>query len=285
MDLNVYIQLIFLCVINIIFTFFGIISNTLVIVSFRQSSHLRKKLCHFMIMVLSCFDLVAIITNHPGLLLYLISWLREDHDLLSIWWTYLELVIAFLGPSLSAFLVMSIERYLGTYYPLFHRTSVTRRRLLTFLAILLIYQITLHVISTNDIIIPRPIILILFYTTVWPPMLYLNAKLFKISRKVRRGNATSPEKRTTIDLKSISTCSLVVACLVALSIPSIPYIIFNINGENRQGSNARLSRIWGTTIFTINGTFNSLIFFWKNKVLRTEGIKILKALKGRLVGS
>ena len=270
---------------NIIFTFSGIISNTLVIVSFWKSSQLRKKLCHFMIMVLSCFDLVAVITNHPGLLLYLIAWLKEDHDLLSIWWTYLELIIAFLGTSLSALLLMSIERYLGVYYPIFHRTSVTRRRLPTFLAILLIYQITLHVISTNDIIICRPIILIIFCMTVCPPLLYLNAKLFKISRKVRRGNATSPEKRTTMDLKSISTCLLVVACLVVLSIPASVYVFFNINVTNTQGSSARLSRIWVTTIHTIKSSFNSLIFFWKNKVLRTEGIKVLKTLKGRHVGS
>ena len=270
---------------NIIFTFFGIISNTLVIVSFWKSSQFRNKLCHFMIIVLSSFDLVAIITNHPGLLLYLISWLKEDHDLLSIWWTYLELVVAFLGFSFLALLVMSIERYLETYYPIFHRTSVTRRRLLTFLAILLIYQIILHVISTNDIIIPRPLSITIFNTTLCPLMLYLNAKLFKISRKVRRGNATSPEKRTTVDLKSISTCLCVVACLVVLSIPISVYAVFNINVKNKQGSSAKLSRIWATTIFTINGTFNSLIFFWKNKVLRTEGIKILKTLKYRLVGS
>ena len=160
-----------MCIVNIIFTFSGIVSNTLVIVSFWKSSQLRKKLCHFMIMVLSCFDLVAVITNHPGLLLYLISWLKEDHDLLSIWWTYLELVIAFLGTSLSALLVMSIERYLGVYYPIFHRTSVTRHRLLIFLAILLIYQSTLHVISTNDMIIPRPLKIIIFNTTLFPPLL------------------------------------------------------------------------------------------------------------------
>ena len=77
MDLNVYIQLIFLCVVNIIFAFSGLILNKLVIVSFLKSSQLRKKLCHFMIMVLSCSDLVAVITNHPGLMLFIIAWLRE----------------------------------------------------------------------------------------------------------------------------------------------------------------------------------------------------------------
>ena len=128
MDSNVYIQLTFLCVVNIIFAFSGTVLNTLVIVSIWKSSLLRKKLCHFMIMVLSCFDLVSIVTIHPGVLLYLISWLREDHDLFFKMTIYLDFVCMPLGFFLFTHLVMNIERYLGAYYPIFHRTSVTRRR-------------------------------------------------------------------------------------------------------------------------------------------------------------
>ena len=47
MHLNNYIQLIFLCVVNIIFTFSGIVSNTLAIVSIWKSSQLRKKIMPF----------------------------------------------------------------------------------------------------------------------------------------------------------------------------------------------------------------------------------------------
>ena len=81
-----------------------------------------------MIMVLSCFDLVAIITHHPGIMLYLICWLREDYHSLYTWWMYLNFVVVLLGFSFQVRLVMSIERYLGAFYPIFHRTSVTRRR-------------------------------------------------------------------------------------------------------------------------------------------------------------
>ena len=285
MDLFFHIQLIFLCVVNIVFTFSGIVSNTLVIASYWKSSQLRKKLCHFMIMALSCFDLVTIVTNYPGVFYYLISWLREDYDLLLGVWVYLDFVGMFIGFSFYVLLVLSIERYLGAYYPIFHRTSVTRRRLLTLLAILLVVQITLNTIHINDIILSRSVCLIIFIITVFPPLAYLNLKLFKISKKVRRRNVTSAKKRTRINLKSISTCVLVVACLLVLSIPASIYIVFHINIENRRASNVRLSFIWVRTIYVVNCTFNSLIFFWKNKVLRTEGIKILKTFKDRLVGS
>ena len=215
MDLNVYIQLIFLFVVNIIFTFSGIISNTLVIISIWKSSQLRKKLCHFLIMVLSCFDLLAAVTNEPGILIYLISWLGQDYDLLPTWQMYLDFVVVFLAFSFYALFVMIIERYLGAYYPISHRTSVTRRRLLTLLGILLIFHITLHVISTNDMIISRPFAYVIFIGVLFPPLVYLNFKLFKISSEMRRKKATLPEKRARINIKSISACLLVVVCLIS----------------------------------------------------------------------
>jgi hypothetical protein len=43
--------------------------------------------------------------------------------------------------------------------------------------------------------------------------------------------------------------------------------------------------VWSSSVWAMNSTFNSLIFFWKNKVLRTEGVKILKTLKYRIFGS
>ena len=92
MDLNVYIQLIFLCGVSIIFTFSGIVLNALVIASIWKSSPLRKKLCHFMVMVLSCFDLATLLTNCPAAIFLLISWLGEDYDPLFKVRKYLEFV-------------------------------------------------------------------------------------------------------------------------------------------------------------------------------------------------
>ena len=284
MGLILFIQLIFLCVVNIIFTFSGIVLNTLVIVSFWKSSQLRKKLCHFTIMVLSCFDLVAVVTNHSATLFYLIAWLSDDYDLLVNSSLYVDFVTIFYVYSFFALLLMSFERYLGAYYPIFHRRSVTRRRLLTLLAILLIFFTSLYVISTNDMIIARHVVILVFIVVSSPPLLYMNFKLFKISRYLRR-TKISPGEKTTLNLKSISTCLLVVACLVILSISAIAYVVFDIISENKLAFSVKLSHVWATTTWNMNCTFNSLIFFWKSKVLRNEGKKMLKALKDRLFGS
>ena len=283
MDLNVYIQLIFLCVVNIIFTFSGIVLNTLVIASFWKSSQLRKKLCQFMIMVLSCFDLFAVVTNHPGILVYLIFWLREDYDSLPKVKIYLLCSSVFLSISFVILLVMSIERYLGAYRPIFHRTSVTKRRLLILLAILLIPTATMNIISRNGLVISCAVFAAIFMGLFLPPFIFVNFKLFNISRKVHRERAVSPEKRTTLNLKNISTPLWAVACLILVSIPNSFYIAFNL--AEKTANTSRVSSTWAITSATMNCTLNSLIFFWKNKVLRAEGIKILKTLKHRLVRS
>jgi hypothetical protein len=157
MDSKDYFQLIFLCVVNIIFTFSGIVLNTLVIASFLMSSQFRKKLCNFMIMVLSCVDFLAVIANHPVFVLYLVFWLTENYDLLHKIEIYAHFATMILGYSFLALLVMNIERYLAVYYPIFHRTSVTRRRLLTLLATSFILFTTSMTLSANHMVISKKV--------------------------------------------------------------------------------------------------------------------------------
>ena len=269
--------------VNIIFTFSGIISNTLVIISFWKSSQLQKKLCHFMIVVLSFFDLVTVVTIYPGILLYLVSWLREDYDLLLKMRIYLHNFEGILGVSFLALLVMNIERYLGTYYPIFHHTFVTKRRLLTLLAILLIPTTVIYIISRNGFLIQDTVYLMIFIALYFLPFIFVNFKLFIIARKVHRERAVLPGRRTRINSKNVSTGLWAVACLTLSFIPNSFYIAFSL--AEKSISTVRLSFIWALTSVTINSTLNSLIFFWKNKVLRTEGMNILRTLKHRLVGS
>ena len=65
MESYYFINLIFIFAVNVFFFFSGICLNSLVILSFWRSVQLRKKLCYFMIMVLSCCDLLAVLTNNP----------------------------------------------------------------------------------------------------------------------------------------------------------------------------------------------------------------------------
>ena len=283
MDLKLLIQLIFLFILNIIFFFSGVVLNTLVIITILKSTQLRKKLCHFMIMVLSCCDLLSVVTYNVGLIVYFIIWLTENNsDLPAKLSIFSNVKLLPAGLSMLALLVMCIKRYLGVYYPIFHKTSVTRRRLLTLFTIFIILPTTLIIISINDLIISAAVALDVFDAIYLPPFIFFNYKLFKISRKIRRQNATG--KRRKIRSKNINTCLLVVACLVFSSIPICFYVVFS-SVEGLTSDNARLSAVWVVAACVMNCSFNCLIFFWKNKVLRDEGIKmIIKNIKDLVFG-
>ena len=77
METNIFINALFLCLVNVAFMVVGIFLNTVVIISLWRSSQLRKKLCYFMILVLSCFDLAVVAIAHPLLILSTILWSIE----------------------------------------------------------------------------------------------------------------------------------------------------------------------------------------------------------------
>ena len=142
MEIVYFVNLIFILGVNVLFFFSGICLNSLVIVSFWRSVQLRKKLCYFTIMILSCCDLLAVLTSHPVTALRAVLWLNEKSGV----YPRRQLVffhkqyITFTGFSLLALLVISVDRYLATHYPILHRRSVTKGKLLTlftFLAIII----------------------------------------------------------------------------------------------------------------------------------------------------
>jgi hypothetical protein len=139
-----FINLIFIFAVNVFFFFSGICLNSLVILSFWRS-----------VQLLSCCDLLAVLTNSPLIAFMSMSWLTGKLDVNATW---LHISIrstgSFLVFSLFALLVINFDRYLSTPYPIFHRTSVTKRRLLTLLAILMIIvEIPLKVMTVNDFVI------------------------------------------------------------------------------------------------------------------------------------
>ena len=232
-------------------------------------------------MILSCCDLLVVLTSHPLGALIAMLWLTGKFDVLDVYlsWVYISTWVAasFVAFSLFALLVMNFDRYLATYHPIFHRTSVTKRKLLTLFAILSILGLTLVLSTVNDFIFSFHVALLICLIILIPPMIFINYKLFIIARKSRRNNGISPEMKKTFSLKNISSCLLAVACFVVLSIPAFVYIGLSITTkESSTLIYVRILALWSRTIASMNSTCNCLIFYWKNKILRAEGIKLLK---------
>ena len=254
------VNLIFMFVVSILFFFSGICLNSLVIVSFWRSVQLRKKLCYFTVMVLSCCDMLVVLTNHPLTGLVAMLWLTEKLGIYPHWmFISLKLSSIFIGFSLLALLVMNFDRYLATYYPIFHRTSVTKAKLSTFLVILMIVEIVLVLMSVNDYVISYLDAVLAFFIFYFLSMLFINYKLFVIAKKSR--NRISPEMKKSFSFKSVSSCLLVVACVVVLSIPTFIYTGQRITAKEKEYSldSVYLAGVWAQTICSMNSTFNCLI--------------------------
>ena len=189
------INLILIFVLNICFFFSGVRLNSVVIISFWRSAQLRKRLCYFMIMVLSSFDLLALFTNSPTLSVVSMLWMTEVLDINSTRpHVALKVTNIFLAFSLFALLVMNFDRYLATSYPIFHRTSVTKGRLLTLLAILIFIEVTLAMTSLSDQFIRfHQLLVLIIFILLTPPTIFINFKLFLIIRSRQRINRITPE--------------------------------------------------------------------------------------------
>ncbi len=282
MEFSYFINLILIFTLNVLFFVSGICLNSLVILSFWRSAQLRKKSCYLMIMVLSCFDLLACLTSNPLVVLTTMLALTGKLDVYPSWLDIsLNLSSLFFCFSLVALLVMSIDRYLGTYYPIFHRTSVTKGKLLTLIAILNIFGLLLELLSVNNYVISGQEHTLICLVTRYLPMLFINYKLFIIARKSRRNNGISSEMKKTLSLKNISSCLLAAACILVLSIPWSVYIGLGINSKKTTtlSDSVNLAQLWARTFVSMNSTCNCLIFYWKNKILRTEGMKLIKGMK------
>ena len=113
-------------------------------------------------------------------------------------------------------------------------------------------------------------------------MFFINYKLFRVAIKSRRNNKISPEiKNLPFSLKNISSCLLVVACLMGLSIPALLHIVLRLTSKEKESTldHAGLTALWARTTGSMNSTFNCLIFYWKDKTLRTEGGKVIKSME------
>lgn len=278
-ELEYFINMIFVYFINVLFFFSGICLNSLVILTFWRSSQLRKKLCYFMIMVLSCFDLLAALVNIPLSVLTAMLWLTGKLGVYAKWvHTYGLVANILVGMSLKALLVMNFDRYLAISHPMFHRTSVTKSKLLILLAAVNIVDVSMLMLT--DLLLSFAVYLLIWFTILYLPMIFINYKLFTISRKKNR-NRLPPGLKKTFSFKNLSSCLLAVAFFVVFYIPSLVYIGLRMTSPEvtHRMNDAELAALWGRTTSSMNGTFNCLIFFWKDVVLRNEAMKVVKTMK------
>ena len=282
------------CVVHIIFAIAGTILNSLVLYILWKSTKMRSKLSYFVIMFLSSVDLAVIIIVHSTFLLQAINELNGTPN--CIYKTsYTFSLFFFTGISISTLLLLNIERYTAIIHPFWHRTTVTKRRLIFIWTILWLIvavdTVFLYLYWALSAIITIIIILTLCCTT-----LFTYASIFRVARKRKGATACNTLGHHTNsgnchgevsgnmaaflrELKVAKTYFLIVILAFVCFLPT--GILFGINGFKSSWSETETEQItiaftWIVTFTSMNSTLNCLIFFWANRMLRREAVKHFK---------
>jgi hypothetical protein len=237
----------------------------------------------------SCFDLAVVTITHPLLIVSTIlsHGQEEMNEILPVIKTIYFVVC---GSSMFALLTLNVERFLALTCPFSHRTLVTKTRLLCFQAFWTVIMLGLSLLAffinskTFVDICGTVIVLSLLFLFI-----YSNYKIFKIAKSKREDERVVSTTATSVDenrktgilnLKHISTCSLAVGCFFCCFCPYVIYAALGLASETLLSeSQFLLFYLWSGTFCSLNSTFNCVIFFWRNSVLRREGIKIVNALR------
>jgi hypothetical protein len=245
-----------------------------------------------MILVLSCFDLAVVSITHPFLIVCTIYFFicEETDEVREARRVSIFFLLYF--SSMFALFTLNVERFLALTCPFFHQTSVTKTRIVCFQAFV---TIILAGLSPFLYFIPRTfgnILAVVIVLSLLLLFIYSNYKIFVIAKSKRederlaltRGTAMDESrKKQTLNLKTVSTCSLAVGCFFLWSCPQIIASVLRLASEtpffDRQ---VLFFNLWSNTFLSINSTFNCLIFFWRNTILRREGMKIVDAFRIRI---
>ena len=135
----------------------------------------------------------------------------------------------------------------------------------------------------NNVLISNQVAVLIFFILVVPPMLFINCSLLKVLVTRRRGyiNEVATNIMNSYSSKKISNPLLAIACFVMLSIPVFVYVALKLHGSDDTSkfkNRGDIVGLWAKTIIAGNSTLNCIIFFWRNKTLRLEGLKIVKTL-------
>lgn len=268
-----YINHIVACVVNIIIIISTVLLNTGTIIAYWKSTQLRKKMSYFLVMLQSCADLTNGLFGNAGFVLMLVKDILHDSDCKAN--ITVDLTSScFVALSFVTLILLNIERYLTIVHPFYARNKVTKSRLLLAAVVLwsLAFAVTVPCKMFSQTIsdyLSGITILVVIMASV-----YFYTAIYFASRRTAHGCRSEQEMRSEArkaqDIKLAKSCAIVVGCTFLCY---TPYAIFCLPIFR---SNVRwLVLYWAVTLGCASSSLNSLIFFWRNPVLRKEARNIL----------
>ena len=284
---KVFINYITLCVIVTALLSLTTCLNSITAMAYWKSTELKRKMAHFLIMVLSLNDLAVGIICCP---LLVAMFARELLGKFSCFLSGIQLfgLLVTCGCSFATLFMMNLERYLAIVHPIFHRTKVTKARLVKCLIVLWLsaLALTFFTFYRPDVISK---LLSLQMSLSMAALVFIYVRIYiactrssKIFGRKNRINPSSKNQDTfetqqrdyLRNLRLVKSCFIVVVCFGICFLPGA----LVVSGFLEINEDLYMIRLWSEILLVSNSSLNSLIFFWRNKLLRREAQKILKQL-------
>ena len=269
-------------VFNIIQIACTLILNYLAIHAFYKSSQLRRKTTLFIVMVLSVNDFAIGLIVQPLFLCRLGSEIFGNGSCftLILCMSFLDILLGF---SMMTLLVLNFEIYLSIIHPIYHKTKITNRRIfyaLGFLWFLLsirsyLFQYHLNKKTKNILVV----VLVLFMIFA---MVYMHSRILITALNRRRIHPEASNNcrgnKLLRGVKEAKSCLLVVFFTTCCYLPSA----ISKGLSSASAFKVIIFYTWSTTFFLTASVLNSIVFYWRNKILRREATNVIQKLFRRL---
>ena len=271
---------IFMIVFNGILMFFTVLLNGIAVATVAKS-HLKNKVCYFLILVQSAIDLSVGLITIPLFIVYLISPFVTVEictvNAVTIQTYFLPCVLSVI--TLSA---MTMERYISVLYPYSYHSFVTKKRILAYVGgcgtvSVLVMALSFLIRTLSMILFAGALVLFFIFTAFAYTRIYLVVRRLSRSRNQLENIQTQGIGRWKAfqrEVKHAKSCFLVVVCFFMFLLPiSVPPTIFNFSRINNM-----VQQSWSVTFLILNSSVNSVIFYWTKSVLRKEATKLLNSI-------
>jgi hypothetical protein len=180
---------------------------------------------------------------------------------------------------------MSLERYAAICHPLFHRTKVSRKRLMKCLTFLWFVALVATILSWRFIaffqyvVIPEllafHIVLVYIYVRIYLANSRSSKTLNQSEGQQDAHEKTAREQRRQLllNVKLAKSCCVAVVSYFLCYLPSC--IITNA-GFKYEKDMAISVFVWAETLILANSSINSIVFFWRSRTLRQEACAVVK---------
>jgi hypothetical protein len=273
-----------------------VLMNSATVLTFWRSTKLKNRISYFLIMLQSFFDTLVGLFNASFFTHKIASEIQGNVNCHLVF-VYSQVAEVFMGFSLTSLFLINLERYIGVVHPLVHKGNWNKKRILKYgIYHLLLWQTFLGLLFLNPMASRYCINVHLLAYCVLTAYIYIRiyrkavAKPFPLQTAPRstwprrtdsshdseipstrqRVVSLANRQRHLKETKLARSCFLVVACFFACYMP-----VGVAFGLKMRGFLGDAVKQWALAFAISNSLWNSLIFVWRDRVLRSEMKKVM----------